>query len=360
MDYFPRNDVEFNYLNPVKKSDLKNNAHDERLLGKKYKSKETDEHDFVNKTRRDNKTDKNLFEKENNDFIDDEDTKENTDLIEYGNFDGLINFEKDEKTDKNICPKPIFEKGDLIMLSICEIKKDYMIANYTRNKKAIIHRKYTSFTKDKNFKFSDYFHVGQFVSAAVITSNVISNSKSSVDQIHHKIKCSIEPNIINSNFHLEEINVGLDLWGQLRVINGKFYPFFGFKEKNESNEENDSEITLSLKEDNDEEEEIEEDENNDNQDENDIDNNEDNYINESEDGSQNQENKNAKKIILNKLWYNNNEYLFELEEKTSDIISKQLPFGDINNINLIVKPFSYQFFKVTSITKEVDKPVAKK
>ena len=45
---------------------------------------------------------------------------------------------------------PKFKIGDLVLLSICEIHKDYMILNYTRNKKAMVHSSYSGLIeKDK-------------------------------------------------------------------------------------------------------------------------------------------------------------------------------------------------------------------
>ena len=59
---------------------------------------------------------------------------------------------------------PNFKVGDLVLLSICEIHKDYMIMNYTRNKKAMVHSSYSGLTeKDEDFNFEKYFNIGQFI-----------------------------------------------------------------------------------------------------------------------------------------------------------------------------------------------------
>ena len=109
---------------------------------------------------------------------------------------------------------PNFKIGDLVLLSICEIHKDYMIMNYTRNKKAMVHSSYSGLTeKDEDFNFENYFNIGQFVVGAVVSPG--NDIRLQDGRLNKKIQVSIDPSIINAGLITEKIIVGMDLYGQL-------------------------------------------------------------------------------------------------------------------------------------------------
>ena len=109
---------------------------------------------------------------------------------------------------------PNFKIGDLVLLSICEIHKDYMIMNYTRNKKAMVHSSYSGLTeKDEDFNFENYFNIGQFVVGAVVSPG--NDIRLQDGRLNKKIQVSIDPSIINAGLIAEKIIVGMDLYGQL-------------------------------------------------------------------------------------------------------------------------------------------------
>ena len=67
------------------------------------------------------------------------------------------NNKKTKNIEKSLEPEqpagvmaPNFKIGDLVLLSICEIHKDYMIMNYTRNKKAMVHSSYCGLTEKED------------------------------------------------------------------------------------------------------------------------------------------------------------------------------------------------------------------
>lgn len=239
LEYFPRNDsFEYNAMNPIRKSDLKNSV--ANALGKKRaRSSALPEINNKNHIKKGGEFDTQLVSKTKKQFLNngDEDEQSTEAVNEFNKYDNLIKFDKDndEKYDSK-CIKPKFEIGDLILVCISEIRKDYMIANYTRNKKALIHREYSGFTKDAKFNFNDYFYVGQFVSAAVITPEY-DRKINDKETKHFKIKCSIEPHIINSGLNLINLVEGMDIWGQFRISEGEYYPYFGFNKENEDDEE---------------------------------------------------------------------------------------------------------------------------
>ena len=142
---------------------------------------------------------------------------------------------------------PKFKIGDLVLLSICEIHKDYMILNYTRNKKAMVHSSYSGLIKDKeediNFNFEKYFHIGQFVVGAVVSPG--NDIRLQNGRLNKKIQISIDPKIINTGLNPKKIIVGMDLYGQLIFDkkNNEFTADFKFSEnkKNKFNDDDDNE-----------------------------------------------------------------------------------------------------------------------
>ena len=131
------------------------------------------------------------------------------------------NPKKAKSIEKSIEPEqaagvmaPNFKIGDLVLLSICEIHKDYMIMNYTRNKKAMVHSSYSGLTeKDEDFSFEKYFNIGQFVVGAVVSPG--NDIRLQDGRLNKKIQVSIDPSIINTGLVPEKIIVGMDLYGQL-------------------------------------------------------------------------------------------------------------------------------------------------
>ena len=109
---------------------------------------------------------------------------------------------------------PHFKIGDLVLLSICEIHKDYMIMNYTRNKKAMVHSSYSGLTEnDEDFSFEKYFNIGQFIVGAVVSPG--NDIRLHDGRLNKKFQVSIDPKIINAGLIAEKVIVGMDLYGQL-------------------------------------------------------------------------------------------------------------------------------------------------
>ena len=190
---------------------------------------------------------------------------------------------KEEKEDKKINIENIKEKGeiasvmapkfkigDLVLLSICEIHKDYMIMNYTRNKKAMVHSSYSGLVlndKEDEFNFEKYFNIGQFVIGAVVSPG--NDIRLQNGRLNKKIQVSIDPKIINTGLIPQKIIPGMDLYGKLiyNKKSNKYSADFKFSSNNknkfdddmsENSEENGEEnnnIEINLI-DNDEEESI--------------------------------------------------------------------------------------------------------
>ena len=144
---------------------------------------------------------------------------------------------------------PHFKVGDLVLLSICEIHKDYMIMNYTRNKKAMVHSSYSGLTEgDEDFSFEKYFSIGQFIVGAVVSPG--NDIRLPNGRLNKKFQVSIDPKIINTGLAAEKIIVGMDLYGQLifdknkNKYNANFRIAFSKKKKfDEDNEEEDENMS---------------------------------------------------------------------------------------------------------------------
>lgn len=182
-DYFPRNSqIEYNSFVPFKKRDVRQSMDDK----KEKKAKQKD------------------HPKDQKSVVDEADIS-------------AIEFQSEEVEGQvSRCLRPKFAQGDLLLVSIFEIRKDYMLANFTRNIKIMIHRDYTGYAKDQKFQFSDYFKIGQFVSVAVLsTSNKNYDHKSG--STITKVLCSIEPHVINVGIEPTNLRVGMDLWGKITL-----------------------------------------------------------------------------------------------------------------------------------------------
>ena len=128
---------------------------------------------------------------------------------------------------------PKFKIGDLVLLSICEIHKDYMIMNYTRNKKAMVHSSYSGLIekeKESEFNFENFFNIGQFLIGAVVSPGNDIRLKNG--RLNKKFQVSIDPKIINTGLISQKIVVGMDLYGKLFYDkkNNKYSADFKFSE----------------------------------------------------------------------------------------------------------------------------------
>ena len=145
-----------------------------------------------------------------------------TGKIEKEKTDKKIKIEQNiEKGETASVMAPKFRIGDLVLLSICEIHKDYMIMNYTRNKKAMAHSSYSGLVennKDDNFNFEKYFNIGQFLIGAVVSPG--NDIRLQNGRLNKKIQVSIDPKIINTGFNPHKIVAGMDLYGKL-IFNKK-------------------------------------------------------------------------------------------------------------------------------------------
>ena len=168
-----------------------------------------------------------------------------------------IKIEKQiEKGEITSVMAPKFRIGDLVLVSICEIHKDYMIMNYTRNKKAMVHSSYSGLLlkdKEEDFNFENYFNIGQFLIGAVVSPG--NDIRLQNGRLNKKIQISIDPKIINTGLIPQKIVVGMDLYGQLNYNknNNKYFVDFKFS-KNKKNEFEDD-----ISEENEEEKNIEND-----------------------------------------------------------------------------------------------------
>ena len=329
IEYFPRNtQFEFNNISSFDKIAYKSNL----------KNKKTNNTNTINK--KDNLKTLKDIDKDSTNYID-EDTEEfnndkNNNYLNNEMNDDII-MDKNNNYDianSSRCLKPKFTVGDLLLASICEIRKDYMIANYTRNKKLFIHRDYSGYSKSKNFKFEDYFKVGQFISAAVISSD---KSRSNYS-IGKKIKCSIEPHIVNAGLEEDQLIEGMDVWGKLVYSNNRYIPYLGIenfedkyvdfnanikKDTNNDNHNDDKDFDLSIDEENEEDEDNESESIN------------DDIYSEAQTSEEEQDNKTNSKLSKSKKAFTFNYIL------------------NNNNISYLkTKLNKYCFFKIISIIKD--------
>ncbi len=356
VDYFPRdnNDEDFGFN--LASMETKNSIFSSKseLLKKKRKQESS----------KNKKKEKNLEEElEDLDFI----TDENQEKI----------------TSRALLPN--FKVGDLVLLCICEIRQNYMIANYTRNKKAMIHVNYSGFDieKEDNFSFKNYFRIGQFVCGAVVSPG--NDIQLPQGYMNKKITVSIDPKIVNTGIKKETLVEGMDLWGkfifnnnlkcysadfsftdadeELEKFNKNFNDYEAQEndfEENENNEEmqieeegeefddeDDKGMELNEEENNEENEEMENSRNSQEPEEfefkgddsNDDEN--DNYLNFKKKGKKNKNQKSRKK---NKIT-NVNVNIIDLEKDTEYFDPEIIKSKTLN---------SYYFFKLIRIEKTDD------
>ena len=217
---------------------------------------------------------------------------------------------------------PKFSKGDLVLLSISEIYKDYMICDYSRNKKAMIHSSYSGLNLNNNDSFINYFSIGQFLIGAVINSGGDIQIENEGGRLNKKLLICIDPKIVNTGLKIEKITVGMDLYGQLNVDNkGNYYADFMLSSDNYESDDSESE-------------ESEENENEENE------NEESEEINTSK-------KKNKKNIVKKKE--NEKNYIIKIidlndkEENSSVVTSKKIG--------------SYYFFKVVKVITNKNKKI---
>ena len=166
--------------------------------------------------------------------------KDNKAQTQLHNENEGVHIEKaiDNESSKVLLPK--FKLGDLVLLSICEIRKDYMIASYSRNKKAMIHSSYSGInvddSNDSDFDFENYFHIGQFICGAVIRHG--NDIRLDNGHVNKKILVTIDPKIVNTGLMPQHVVEGMDLYGQLlKNKDGKYMVDFRLGNDNENEEE---------------------------------------------------------------------------------------------------------------------------
>lgn len=158
-----------------------------------------------------------------------------------------VHIEKAIENESSKVLLPKFKLGDLVLLSVCEIRKDYMIASYSRNKKAMIHSSYSGINVDNDndnsdFDFGNYFHIGQFICGAVIRHG--NDIRLDNGHVNKKILVTIDPKIVNTGLMPQHVVEGMDLYGQLlKNEEGKYMVDFrlGNDHENENEEENEEE-----------------------------------------------------------------------------------------------------------------------
>lgn len=154
----------------------------------------------------------------------DQDTQKSLENLDENQIAELTVDTVDKNASRALLPK--FRQGDLVLLTVSEIRKDYMIANYTRNKKAMIHKSYAGFSSEKNFSFEKFFKVGQFISGAVVSAG--NDIQLSGGRMNKKLLVTIEPKIINTGLHAGNLVIGMDLYGRLRKIGDTYAADFEF------------------------------------------------------------------------------------------------------------------------------------
>ena len=208
--------------------------------------------------------------------VQDDSVKAKTDSDDTKQEVQMMTDESEKSASRALIPR--FKVGDLVLLTISEIRKDYMIANYTRNKKAMIHKNYSGFEDKEDFSFEKYFKIGQFICGAVVSAG--NDIQLEEGYMNKKILVSIDPKIINIGLYANKLTIGMDLYGRLIKIGDSFSVDFKLskyeddlmrfnkdlkKEKMkqfeiESEEENDQEEGQEIEEEYDQDEEIDDEE----------------------------------------------------------------------------------------------------
>ena len=254
--------------------------------------------------------------------------------------------ENEKKKSRVMLPK--FSKGDLVLLSICEIYKDYMICDYSRNKKAMIHSSYSGLNLNNNDSFINYFSIGQFLIGAVINSGGDIQIENQGGRLNKKLLICIDPKIVNTGLKVEKITVGMDLYGQLNIDNkGNYYADFKFSSDNDESYESESEES--------EENEESENEENENKESEEIENEESENEEMENEKSENKEseeiNTSKKKNKINKV---------KIKENEKNYIIKIIDLNDNDENSSVVtskKIGSYYFFKVVKVITNKDKKI---
>ena len=217
---------------------------------------------------------------------------------------------------------PKFSKGDLVLLSISEIYKDYMICDYSRNKKAMIHSSYSGLNLNNNDSFINYFSIGQFLIGAVINSGGDIQIENEGGRLNKKLLICIDPKIVNTGLKIEKITVGMDLYGQLNVDNkGNYYADFMLSSDNYESDDSESE--------------------------------------ESEE-NENEENENEESEEINTSKKKNKKNIVKKKENEKNYIIKIIDLNDKEENSSVVtskKIVSYYFFKVIKINNNKDKKI---
>jgi rRNA biogenesis protein RRP5 len=225
VDYFPRNNDKSDFTYNLSSIDYKKGGYDEQP--------------FLNRKRKQPK------EKRQQRAIDEDDGEIVAETGEQG-----------ESTSRVLLPR--FKTGDLVLLAISEIRKDYMIANYSRNKKAMIHSSYSGLEHVEGISFDKYFTVGQFICGAVVSPG--NDIQLPQGHLNKKILVSIDPKIINTGLRHEDLTAGMDVWGQLEKDKDGYTADFRIKDFEEQLAEFNKKVGKSRYEFDEDDEEVEYDE----------------------------------------------------------------------------------------------------
>lgn len=127
--------------------------------------------------------------------------------------------------------KLALKKGTIGMFAICEIGKDYLIVNHTRNSKGYIQLKGTPWK-------SEHFRLGQLVIAVVsyeiggAESGQIYNYKSGRAGLNRKVQLSLDISQVNKMLSAEKVTKNMVLQAQVDSKEAKGYLLnFGFKDQ---------------------------------------------------------------------------------------------------------------------------------
>lgn len=121
-------------------------------------------------------------------------------------------------------------KDTLAMFAVCEVSKDYLIVNHTRNTKGYVPLKGTEY-KSENFK------KGQLIVASInseiggANTGDIYNFKSGKAGLNRKVQLTLDPKQINKLLSAEKVTKNMVLSGKVESKEAKGYLInFGFRD----------------------------------------------------------------------------------------------------------------------------------
>lgn len=112
-------------------------------------------------------------------------------------------------------------KGTIGLFAICEVTKDRLIVNHTRNTKG-----YVSLKSDEH----KHFTVGQFIVASVLEESGARMLKSG--KVNRKVQLTMDSKIVNKALTSETTTKGMLLQATVKSLESKGYVLgLGFKDK---------------------------------------------------------------------------------------------------------------------------------